>query len=78
MFMTVPEQLSHLHMAEVADSLPSEKPPFPIIGIGASVGGITALEQFFAYMPPDSGMAFVVILHLSPDYESEAVLSELM
>lgn len=44
--------------------------PFPIVGIGASAGGLKALQQFFTQMPADTGMAFVVILHLSPEYES--------
>jgi two-component system CheB/CheR fusion protein len=43
---------------------------FLVVGIGASAGGISALNEFFSAMPPDSGMAFVVVLHLSPDYES--------
>ncbi|HEY0458538.1 MAG TPA: PAS domain S-box protein [Pyrinomonadaceae bacterium] len=46
------------------------KKDFIVVGIGASAGGISALQDFFALMPPDSGMAFVVILHLSPDHES--------
>ena len=37
---------------------------FPIVGLGASAGGSAALEEFFSHMPPDSGMAFVVITHL--------------
>jgi two-component system, chemotaxis family, CheB/CheR fusion protein len=41
-----------------------------IVGIGASAGGLNALEQFFDNMPPTSGMAFVVIQHLSPDFKS--------
>lgn len=41
-----------------------------IIGIGASAGGLEALVKFFDNMPPDSGMAFVVVQHLSPDYKS--------
>jgi two-component system, chemotaxis family, CheB/CheR fusion protein len=45
---------------------------FPVIGIGASAGGLAALSQFFAHTPPDTGMAFVVILHLSPTHESNA------
>ncbi|HET9220884.1 MAG TPA: CheR family methyltransferase, partial [Roseiflexaceae bacterium] len=45
---------------------------FPIVGIGASAGGLQAVQQFFAHMPPDTGMAFVVILHLSPTHESHA------
>ncbi len=44
----------------------SKKIDFPIIGIGASAGGLEALEQFFRNMPNNSGMAFVVIQHLDP------------
>ena len=42
----------------------------PIVGIGASAGGLKALWGFFAHTPPESGMAFVVILHLAPAFES--------
>jgi two-component system, chemotaxis family, CheB/CheR fusion protein len=42
----------------------------PVVGIGASAGGIKALLEFFERMPQVSGMAFVVILHLSPKHES--------
>ncbi|MDR5753273.1 MULTISPECIES: CheR family methyltransferase [unclassified Caballeronia] len=45
---------------------------FPVIGIGASAGGIRALIRFFEHMPSDSGMAFVIVLHLSPKHESRA------
>lgn len=41
-----------------------------VIGIGASAGGLEAINEFFDHMPPDTGMAFVVIQHLSPDFES--------
>jgi two-component system CheB/CheR fusion protein len=41
---------------------------FPIIGVGASAGGLEALEQFFSHMPKDNGMAFVVIQHLDPTH----------
>jgi two-component system, chemotaxis family, CheB/CheR fusion protein len=44
--------------------------PSHIVGIGASAGGLSALELFFDHMPADSGMAFVVIQHLSPDFKS--------
>ena len=44
--------------------------PFPVVGIGASAGGIAALTRFFEATEPDCGMAFVVILHLSPRHES--------
>jgi len=43
---------------------------FPVVGIGASAGGLDALEQFFGNTPADSGMAFVVIQHLDPSRES--------
>ncbi len=39
-----------------------------IVGIGASAGGLEAFQSFFSKMPVDSGMAFVLIQHLSPDY----------
>jgi two-component system CheB/CheR fusion protein len=41
---------------------------FPIVGIGASAGGLEALEQFFENMPDNNGMAFVVIQHLDPHH----------
>ena len=41
-----------------------------IVGIGASAGGLEALQQFFQHMPGNSGLSFVVIQHLSPDYKS--------
>ncbi len=43
---------------------------FPVVGIGASAGGIQALLRFFEQMPRDAGMAFVIVLHLSPKHES--------
>ncbi|WP_019340429.1 CheR family methyltransferase [Stutzerimonas stutzeri] len=43
---------------------------FPVVGIGASAGGIQALLTLFEHMPNDCGMAFVVIMHLSPKHES--------
>lgn len=52
--------------------LPEVAPPpdddFPIIGIGASAGGLEALEQFLAGVPERSGMAFVVVQHLDPTH----------
>jgi two-component system CheB/CheR fusion protein len=42
----------------------------PMVGLGGSAGSIQALTEFFKAMPPDSGMVFVVILHLSPTHES--------
>ncbi len=41
-----------------------------IVGLGASAGGFEALEEFFQNVPVDTGMAFVVVQHLSPDHKS--------
>jgi two-component system CheB/CheR fusion protein len=46
------------------------KKDFLTVGIGASAGGVQALKEFFSKMPPDSGMAFAVVLHLSQTYVS--------
>ncbi|MDT7688893.1 MAG: two-component system, chemotaxis family, CheB/CheR fusion protein [Acidobacteriota bacterium] len=43
---------------------------FLVVGLGASAGGIKAFKEFFVNVPPESGMAYVVILHLSPEHES--------
>ena len=44
---------------------------FLVVGIGASAGGVRALRNFFANVPAHTGMAYVVILHLSPDHDSQ-------
>jgi len=49
---------------------------FPIVGIGASAGGLEAFEQFFRNTPPESGMAFVLVSHLDPGHES--MLTEIL
>ncbi len=45
-------------------------PPAYVVGVGASAGGLQALESFFSAMPPDTGLSFVVIQHLSPTFKS--------
>ena len=54
------------------------KTGFPIVGIGASAGGLAAFEAFFSGMPAgtDSGMAFVLVQHLAPDHKS--ILTDLV
>lgn len=47
-----------------------DRESFRIVGIGASAGGLEALEEFFRSIPDDSQLAFVVVQHLSPDYKS--------
>jgi two-component system CheB/CheR fusion protein len=44
---------------------------FPIVGIGGSAGSFSSFEKFFTNMPADSGMAFVVIMHLHPDHKGQ-------
>ncbi len=49
---------------------PAVAAPFPIVGLGASAGGLEALRQLLRALPVDTGMAFVVIQHLDPDRPS--------
>ncbi|MRR57142.1 MAG: PAS domain S-box protein [Deltaproteobacteria bacterium] len=49
---------------------PCSTKPVAVIGIGASSGGVDALQRFFAAMPSDSGMSFVVAMRLTPDNAS--------
>jgi two-component system, chemotaxis family, CheB/CheR fusion protein len=43
---------------------------FPVVGIGTSAGGLAVLKRFLDAMPPDSGMAFVIVQHLDPHHKS--------
>ena len=54
----------------------SAAPVCPIVGIGASAGGLEAFEQFFRHAPPDPGMAFVLVSHLDPGHAS--LLTEIL
>ena len=69
---TIPETL------KIRSLLPVLGAPFPIVGIGASAGGLAAFEAFFSGMPTEthSDMAFVLVQHLAPDHKS--ILSELI
>lgn len=55
---------------EAKQSVSSTTKPSYVVGVGASAGGLEALERLFDNMPKDSGMAFVVVQHLSPDFKS--------
>ncbi len=55
---------------EAAAAPPGKLPPTHVVGVGASAGGLEALERMFANIPADTGMAFVVVQHLSPDFRS--------
>ena len=54
----------------------TENKKFYVVGIGASAGGLEALQEYFKEMPNDIGAAYVVIQHLSPDYKS--IMDELL
>ena len=62
----------------VKPAAPAASAGFPIVGLGASAGGLAAFEAFFAGMPADTdpGMAFVLVQHLAPDHKS--ILSDLI
>jgi two-component system CheB/CheR fusion protein len=58
------------------DDNDARAPGFPIVGIGASAGGLEAFTQLLRELPGDTGMAFVMVQHLAPKYES--MLTELL
>jgi len=59
-----------------ATSPPGNSLTFPIVGVGASAGGLEALELFLSHVPKECGMAFVIVQHLSPDHSGN--LTELL
>ncbi|HYN59012.1 MAG TPA: chemotaxis protein CheB [Rubrivivax sp.] len=63
-------------LAATAQAAASGKESFPIVGLGASAGGLEAFEQFFRAMPADSGMGFVLVQHLDPSHAS--ILTEIL
>ena len=67
---TPEEQLSEKVITDTEVNPPRGN-PFPIVGIGASAGGLDAMTQLLRALPPDTGMAFVIILHLDPTHESQ-------
>src|SRR5580765_2438165 len=67
-----PQQANdHETSAIFGNGKPGDGENFLVVGIGASAGGITALRDFFANVPRDSNIAYIVILHLSPEHESK-------
>lgn len=62
--------------SEPTDDPNSGPQDFYVVGIGASAGGLDAIQQLFDNIPSDTGMAFVIIQHLSPNFES--LMSELL
>jgi two-component system, chemotaxis family, CheB/CheR fusion protein len=58
-------------MARNQTETTEKRPRISVVGIGASAGGIEALREFFDALPIDLGLAYVVIVHLAPDHNSE-------
>jgi len=75
----IPSITPYMHDSANEPSTPPTEPgilpstiDFPVVGIGASAGGLPALLRFFENLPAHTGMAYVVILHLSPKHKSSA------
>ncbi len=66
--MAKKSNLKKIKIPDSSENLIKSNAKFPIVGIGASAGGLEALNQFFSNMPSDTGMAFVVIQHLDPTH----------
>jgi two-component system CheB/CheR fusion protein len=45
-------------------------PLFPVVGVGASAGGVEALQRLFKSLPPDGGISYIVVVHLAPAHPS--------
>ncbi len=58
------------------DAAPAREPRCPVVGVGASAGGLEAFQEFLSGLPDDTGMAFVLVQHLSPQHKS--MLEELL
>jgi two-component system CheB/CheR fusion protein len=75
----ISEKKNHVQKLPISD-LKQDKPPinevlvetslFPIVGIGASAGGLEAITKLLEHLPSNSGMAFVIIQHLAPEQDS--------
>jgi two-component system, chemotaxis family, CheB/CheR fusion protein len=63
----------HDRQAQPVDHEEPPKLPFPVVGIGASAGGLEAAIEFFSAMHSRSGIGFVLVQHLPPDRESMMV-----
>ena len=70
------------HLADERSAEASEQPanrpiesrsgdePISVVGIGASAGGLKVIQQLMTELPNDSGLSFVIVMHLSPEHES--------
>ncbi len=62
------QQPSKQNQPNQAENLATDR--FPVVGIGASAGGLEAFRQLLSHLPTDTGMAFVLIQHLDPNHRS--------
>ena len=63
-------------LPENSQILELSKNKFPVVGVGASAGGLSAFKEFVGGIPENSGMAYVLVQHLDPNHES--LLSEIL
>src|SRR5271166_6821219 len=64
------EHRAKTNRSQPTDEVRGAKPLFPIVGIGASAGGLEALDLFLRNVPADSSIAFVIVQHLEPTHKS--------
>jgi chemotaxis response regulator CheB len=69
-----PKQAEHGNPQGVES--PHQNDSIPVVGIGASAGGLAALKSLFSHIPGNTGQAYVIVVHLSPEHESH--LAELL
>ena len=65
-----------INLSNSSQTLESSENKFPVVGVGASAGGLTAFKEFVKGIPEQSGMAYVMVQHLDPKHDSQ--LSEIL
>ncbi|MCF6148617.1 MAG: PAS domain S-box protein [Candidatus Kuenenia sp.] len=71
---TTPNEITQSQQSENVQKTPDDL--FYIVGIGASAGGLDAIIQFFSHMPPENGLAFIIVQHFAPG--SKSILPEIL
>ena len=67
---TLPRPAADTEVSAEESGTPRASLPFPVVGVGASAGGLKAFTRLLRALPADSGMAFVLVQHLAPAHES--------
>src|SRR5438128_1542896 len=65
-----PRRLREENQSDASAQAPADGPQFPIVGVGASAGGLEAFTQLLSAMPTDPDMALILVQHLSPRHDS--------